>query len=83
MPSNEEKSYTASIKVDRVIRRAANTSSVPTRGSTTRREIESFRLTVRAPTLEKLNDKIKAHLALIDDEDFGDDTVKRGSDDTD
>jgi hypothetical protein len=80
MPDVEE-SFVASVKVDRVRRTlppgVARGYHAPT-PEPTRREIESFRLTVRAQSMEQLKQKINAHLELVDEHDFGDEKVTRG-----
>lgn len=63
-----EKNYTANIQVVRVTRQPVTGTN-----SGGKRSTESFRLAVRSPTLDGLREKLDKHLALIDDEDFGDD----------
>lgn len=80
MPQEREESFIANIKVDRVRRtppqnqtgRGWTSESV---AETSKREIESFKITLRAPTMEGLIEKLNKHLALVDEHDFGTDAT--------
>jgi len=86
MPDTPRKVYVAHINLERSVVFPATTSSSYTastpRGSTgTERQVsrEGIKTTLRASSLEGLSQKISKYLAIVDDEDFGDDTVTRGS----
>ena len=57
--------YVAEIKVEKV-----TTTPAPRTDRPEQREIETFRVTVRAGTLEKLKAKLVGHMNLIEDEDI-------------
>lgn len=79
--AGEVTTYVASIHVTRTIKTPATAQTRPAYGETPKtnatRVTDSFRLTVRAPSLEKLIEKMDAHMGLVDDEDFGEEKVIR------
>lgn len=68
--------YSAHLRVNRTVvpeRKSENTTSRmhhTTGAPPPKKETESVEITVRAATLEKLSEKVAAHLALLDSDDF-------------
>lgn len=60
--------FVASIKIERVVRRE---SSGAMRGEAPARGVqEAMHITLKANSLERLKEKVKAHVDLVDEEDL-------------
>lgn len=60
--------YTAHIKVVKVTRADTSGRTVPSH-EPPRQKTEALELTVKAPTLERLKEKVTSHVALLDEDD--------------
>lgn len=69
MPTSEDHSYVANIKVEKILRatpdpRAGSSSAVK------RDVVETVNLTIKSASLTTLKEKVAAHVSLLDEEDL-------------
>lgn len=66
----ENVSYVANLKIEKVKKRVNQDRGSSTQGATIRDTVETLNLTIKASSLTRLQEKVSAHVSMLDEEDL-------------